>query len=65
MRKRVPGSVKLDDRVKLAELEKKRGRKILKEVTTIASPETILGWYNKLIAKKLDRGKKNGLPGLV
>jgi hypothetical protein len=44
---RIPGAVNLDDAVreKLAELAKRRVRTLLKEITNLASPDTILGWY--------------------
>lgn len=40
------------------------GRKILQEVTDLFSPETILGWYRKLIAAKYDgsANRKGGRP---
>src|SRR5438105_14298737 len=33
------------------------GRKALADVAATAKPETILGWYRKLIAKKFDGSK--------
>lgn len=65
LRKQVPGAVKMTDadRRTLAELGKKLGRKALKEIGSIVTPDTILGWYNKLIAKKFDGSKKKRGPG--
>jgi putative transposase len=50
------------DRRRLAVLGKKLGRKVLAEVATIASPETILRWHRELVTKKCD-GSKRGGPG--
>jgi hypothetical protein len=38
----------------LAEIAHRLGRKALEEVAGAARPDTILGWYRKLIAKKFD-----------
>ena len=38
------------------------GRKMLKEVASIVTPDTILAWHRKLIAKKCDYSSKRG-PG--
>jgi len=38
----------------LAEIAHRLGRKALEEVAGAAQPDTILGWYRKLIAKKFD-----------
>jgi hypothetical protein len=34
------------------------GRRVLQAVARPARPDTILGWYRQLVAKKLDGGKK-------
>src|SRR5262245_42767991 len=36
----------------LAEISKRLGRKLLSDVACVAKPETILGWYLRLIARK-------------
>ncbi|MSV27613.1 MAG: hypothetical protein EXQ52_02555 [Bryobacterales bacterium] len=36
------------------------GRKILAEVATIVTPETLLAWHRKLIAQKYDGSGKRG-----
>src|SRR5262250_75291 len=41
-------------RRRLAAKAKKLGRKILAQVATIVTPETLLAWHRKLIAKKYD-----------
>jgi hypothetical protein len=43
-----------DQRRRLAAKAKKLGRKILAEVATIVTPETLLAWHRKLIAQKYD-----------
>jgi len=43
-----------DQRRRLAAKAKKLGRKVLAQVATIVTPETLLAWYRKLIAKKYD-----------
>ncbi|HEX7506138.1 MAG TPA: hypothetical protein VF550_05160, partial [Polyangia bacterium] len=49
-------------RRRLAVLGKELGRKVLAEVATIATPETILRWYRELVAKKYD-GSQRRRPG--
>ena len=43
-----------DQRRRLAAKAKKRGRRLLNQVATIVTPETLLAWHRKLIAKKYD-----------
>src|SRR5664279_6447513 len=42
------------DKAALAEIAQRLGRKALEEVASAAMPDTILGWYGKLIANKFD-----------
>src|SRR5712692_2697 len=51
-----------DQRRRLAARAKGLGRKLLAEVATIVTPETLLAWHRKLIAQKYDGGDKRG-PG--
>ncbi len=51
-----------DQRRRLATRAKGWGRKILAEVATIVTPETLLAWHRKLIAQKYD-GTGNRQPG--
>jgi putative transposase len=51
-----------DQRRRLAAKAKGLGRKILAEVATIVTPETLLAWHRKLIAHKYDGSGKRG-PG--
>lgn len=54
-----------DERRRLAVKGKALGRKLLGEVASIVTPETIMGWHRKLIAKKWDYSSKKGLGGRV
>ena len=47
----------------LAEIGKRLGRKGLQQVARVAKPDTILGWYRQLVAKKFDGSKHRGSPG--
>ncbi len=51
-----------DQRRRLAAKAKDLGRKLLAEVATIVTPETLLAWHRKLIAQKYDGSGKRG-PG--
>lgn len=51
-----------DERRRLAVKGKALGRKMLKEVASIVTPDTMLTWHRKLIAKKWDYSAKRG-PG--
>ena len=63
LKNQIKGRVRLTDaeRISLAEIGKRLGRKALEEVAQIVRPETILGWHRRLIAKKFD-GSKNRTP---
>jgi hypothetical protein len=56
LRKQILGRVRLSDgeRQTLAEIGKKLGKQALAEVATIVTPDTILAWHWKLVAKKFD-----------
>ncbi len=51
-----------DQRRRLAVKGKVLGRKLLGEVGSLVTPDTILGWYRRLIAKKYD-GSQQRRPG--
>ena len=51
-----------DQRRRLAARAKGLGRKLLAEVATIVTPETLLAWHRKLIAQKYDGSGRRG-PG--
>jgi hypothetical protein len=54
-----------DQRRRLAAKAKGLGRKILAEIATLVTPETLLAWHRKLIAQKYDGTGKRGPVGLV
>jgi len=43
-----------EEKATLAEIAHRLGRKALEEFASTAQPDTILGWYRRLIAKKFD-----------
>jgi len=51
-----------DQRRRLAVRAKKLGRRALHELATLVTPETLLAWHRKLIARKYDGSKQRG-PG--
>ena len=51
-----------DQRRRLAVKAKMLGSRLLREVATIVTPETLLAWHRKLIAQKYD-GSRNRGPG--
>ncbi len=65
LRAQLPGRLRLTDaqRSTLAEIGKRLGRSALGQVASIAKPESILGWYRKLIARKFDGSKHRLYPG--
>ena len=46
------------DRATLAEIGHRLGRKALADVANAAKPDTILGWYRRLVACKFDGSKR-------
>lgn len=51
------------ERATLAEIAHRLGRKALDDVANIMKPDTILGWYRKLVARKFDGSKSRRYPG--
>jgi putative transposase len=47
----------------LGEIGHRLSRQVLADVATIARPDTILGWYRKLVARKFDGSKARRGPG--
>jgi len=64
LRAHLPSRLRLSDaeRSTLAEIGKRLGRKALKEVAR-TKPDTILGWYQRLIARKFDGSRYRAYPG--
>jgi len=65
LRAQLPTRLRLPDpkRATLAEIAKRLGRKALHEVTQVAKPDTILGWYRRLIAQKFVGSRHRVYPG--
>src|ERR1700747_2051760 len=65
LRSHLPARVPLTDsqRTTLAEIGKRLGRQGLGPLASAAKPDTILGWYRKLIARKFDGSKHRTYPG--
>ncbi|MGI9289010.1 MAG: helix-turn-helix domain-containing protein [Pseudomonadales bacterium] len=51
------------ERVTLAEIAHRLGRKALEDVAILARPDTLMGWYRKLVARKFDGSKSRRYPG--
>ena len=47
----------------LAEIAHRLGRKALEDVANVVKPDTLLGWYRKLIARKFDGSRSRRYPG--
>ena len=56
LRAQLNGRLRLtdDERWALGEVAHRLGRIALREIATAAKPNTILGWYRRLLAKKFD-----------
>jgi hypothetical protein len=52
------------ERVTLAEIAKRLGRKALKQVAQVAKPDTILAWYRRPIARSLTDPAIVVIPGV-
>src|SRR5712691_1438757 len=65
LRNQIKGRLRLSDgeRTALADLGQKLGKQALQEVATIVKPDTILGWYRKLVAQKCDGSQHRKTPG--
>ena len=51
------------ERATLGEIGHRLGRKALADIATVAKPDTILGWYRRLVAAKFDGSKQRRYPG--
>src|ERR1022692_2923254 len=65
LRTHLPARMRLSDPQcsTLAEIGKRLGRSALQQVACVATPDTILAWYRRLIARKFDGSKFPTLPG--
>jgi putative transposase len=65
LRAHLPARLRLSDaeRSTLAEISKRVGRKALKDVARVAKPDTLLGWYRRLVARKFDGSHRRPYPG--
>jgi hypothetical protein len=66
LRAQIRGRLLLSDAEKktLADIGRRLGRKALEDVANAAKPDTIMGWYRKLVARKFDGSKSRRYPGL-
>ena len=51
------------ERMTLAEIAYRLGRKALEDVANAVKPDTLLGWYRRLIARKFDGSQSRRYPG--
>ena len=51
------------ERATLGEIGHRLGRKALEDVANAARPDTIMGWFRKLVARKFDGSKARVFPG--
>ncbi len=65
LRKQINGRVQLThgDRRALAALGQKLGRKVLEEIATVATPNTILAWHRKFVDQQFDGSQQRQAPG--
>ena len=65
LRTQIKGRIRLRDgeRKTLAEIGKKLSKEALKEVASIVTPDTILAWHRKLVARKFDGSQQRKAPG--
>src|SRR4029453_7270993 len=54
-----------DDRRRLAARAHRIGRRALRKIATIATPDTLLRWHRQLIARKWTCGRKAGRRGVL
>ena len=65
LRHQITGRVRFTDgeRMTLAAIGQKLGKKALEEVANIVKPDTILAWHRKLVAQKFDGSQQRKAPG--
>ena len=52
-----------EQRIRLAVKAKAIDRRLMKEIETMVTPDTLMAWYRKLIARKFDGSKSRRYPG--
>jgi putative transposase len=65
LRAHLPSRLRLTDaeRRTLGEITKRVGRKAMKDIARVAKPDTILGWYRRLVVQKFDGSRYRSYPG--
>ena len=65
LRAHLPARLRLTDpeRRTLAEIAKRVGRKTMRDLAQVAKPDTILGWFHRLVAAKFDGSAHRRYPG--
>jgi putative transposase len=65
LRRQIAGRIRLSDgeRTTLAQIGKKLGKQALAEVASVVTPDTILAWHRKLVARKFDGSQQRQSPG--
>src|SRR5262245_27907332 len=65
LRAHLPARLRLCDaeRLTLAEIAKRLGRKALQDIAQVAKPDTLLAWYRRLVAQKFDGARFRAYPG--
>ena len=65
LRSKLPNRLPLSDpdRAVLGEIAKRLGRGALRDIARVARPDTILGWYRRLVAQKFDGSRHHSYPG--
>ena len=65
LKRQLKGQLLLSDaeRATLGEIGHRLGRKALADVANAAKPDTILGWYRRLVAREFDGSKQRRYPG--
>ena len=51
------------ERMTLAEIAHRLGRKALEDVANVVKPDTLLGWYRRLIERKFDGSESRRYTG--
>ena len=65
LRSKLPNRLPLSDpdRAVLGEIAKRLGRRALRDIARVARPDTVLGWYRRLVAQKFDGSRHRSYPG--